>query len=102
MGLVASSINHKTPNEDEAENMSDDGLSINSYGNATGIFNLSDKHTICSVSQYLRILMSEKILNEHIDLMTLPPQIVGIDDIEWRSPYAKNRFEGHSNVGECW
>ena len=93
MGLAASSTNYKTQNEDEAEQYSDDGGSINNCGNDTGMFDLSDKHTICSVSQYLRILMSDKMLNEHIDMMDMPPQIVGIDDIEWRSPYAKNRFE---------
>ena len=93
MGLAASSTNYKTQNEDEAEQYSDDGGSINNCGNDTGMFDLSDKHTICSVSQYLRILMSDKMLNEHIDQMNMPPQIVGIDDIEWRSPYAKNRFE---------
>ena len=93
MGLAASSRNYKTQNEDGAERYSDDSGSIDSCGNGTGMFDLSDKHTICSVSQYLRILMSDKMLNEHIDQMNMPPQIVGIDDIEWRSPYAKNRFE---------
>ena len=93
MGLAASSRNYKTQNEDGPERYSDDSGSIDSCGNGTGMFDLSDKHTICSVSQYLRILMSDKMLNEHIDQMNMPPQIVGIDDIEWRSPYAKNRFE---------
>ena len=53
--------------------------------------NFDDKAPMCSANQYLRILMSKQLLNDHVKQMDIPPRMVGIDDIEWRSPYAKSR-----------
>ena len=75
---------------DDIENMSID----NDRNPSTVIItNFNDKESICSVNQYLRILMSNTLLNEHVKQMDIPPRMVGIDDIEWRSPYAKTRYK---------